>query len=307
IGYLPQPAEDGLDESMARRLADYLRRDKALAGAFRETGYSGEVAMQPADGYSDMANRLDHEQFDLAFCPAALFATKRDNYKAILQERHPGDIVDSRGDQPARRQGVIFVGPTSPLFHEEATTATLRRVLAESEFAVPSAHDAAGLLFPILALADEFGIPPKQLRLRFCGSSREVVKHVVSGLAEIGACDSATLDRWLADQAQGLPLGSLVRELPIPMRPVPTDPVIVRGSLDPAYSKLGQAMQEALQRFFRTREAAGFGLLRARDSFYDALGQDLARLEDLRERGLRGAAGTPAPAAETPPDQGARP
>jgi len=287
IGYIPRPAEGGMDETLGRRLGEFLQADRDLRRALRSEGYSPDIAVLPADGYNDLASRLEQEQFDLAFCPAAVFAALGGGYRVILQERHPGDIVDSRGDEPARRQGVIFVGPTSPLFRQAPTTATLSRVLAENEFAVPSAYDAAGFHYPCLALADEFGVSPRQLRLRFCGSSREVVKHVVSGLAAIGACDSAALDHWLAEAVPNLPLEDIVWPLPISMRPIPTDPVIVRQSLDPASSEIGRRIRDALQRFFLDRESAGFGLLKGRDESYDGLRRDLIRLEEIRERGGR--------------------
>jgi hypothetical protein len=285
IGYIPGTPEEGLDEALAHRLAKALERDPALAEAFRAAGFSGDVAPQPADGYNDLATRLLHEEFDLAFCPAAVFASLLGGYEVILQERRDEDLWDSRGGGQILREGVVFAGPLSPLFRaDRLTSSTLRRALRE-ELAVPSSYDTAGYIYPCLALSRSQGISPSSIRFRFCGSSRETVKHVVSGLAQIGACEMTALQRWLVDTAPDLPLEQAVRILPIPISRSPTDPVVIREALGPRHSEAGRKIKGALKKFFSPSGATPFQLVDSRGDYYERLHEDLASLKYLRSEG----------------------
>ncbi len=291
IGYLPRPAEGGLDEPLARRLAEALRQDQALRHALVAEGFSDSedgdaaIVIQGADGFRDLANRLEHREFDVAFCPATVFVSLRNvrnEYRAILQERRPMDTRDPRGGGQILRQGVIFAGPASPFFQgEEPTTDTLKRLFRSEELVVPSAYDASGYFYPRLTLAGEFGVSPD--RFRFAGSSRDTVKHVVSGLGAVGACDLGTIEHWLAlEAAPDVPLDKMIRVLAY-CPPHPTDPVIIRDELHPSISRAGRAINDALKAFFS--RGARFALEPSKDDFFAGLAADYGRLDSLRRPG----------------------
>jgi len=140
-----------------------------------------------------------------------------------------------------------------------------------------------------MALSLQSDMSPASVRLRFCGSSSEVVKHVVSGLASIGACDRSALENWLP---QVLPdslaasgeeaLERVVRILPLDIPLVPSDPVIVPAELRPEVSELGRVLKAELPTFFLSLDDPPFTLEgRAKDEFYDRLLADLEMLDAL--------------------------
>jgi hypothetical protein len=284
IGYLPRPAEGGIDEPLARALGKHLSDHAGLGAALAHKGYSGEVIVQAADGFNDLTTRLNLGLFDAAFCPAAVYASlsRADGspgagYRVILKEDH-----DSESGS------VIFVGPSSNLFGaENFTPEELQEALRTEELAVPSAYDAAGFHYPCLALVIDQNVNLTGLRYRFCGSSREVVKHVVSGLASIGACDKAALDVWVKEVSD-VPEDKMLRRLAMPTLNaprIPADPVIVCSELDTQYSEAGRKLKEAMQGFFDSREDAPFRLKPVMEADYKKLREDLAFLRYLREGG----------------------
>lgn len=290
IGYLPQEGRGGLSEALARRLGAWLETNLKVRRALRDAGFAGEIAVQSADGHNDLRNGLNSRQFELAFAPATVYATLDPNYYAvILQEKHEGDIWDARAGGQILRKGVVFAGPRSTLFTaDEVTSGAMRRALADEEMAVPSAYDAAGYQYPLLALATQMGIQPRSVSLRFCGSSEEVVKQVVSGLASVGACDQAVLENWLPgilpDSLSSSEAVRVLGQINVPL--VPSDPVVIQAELSPEESELGRVLKEELPKFFTSLGAGSpFTLESSRDAFYERLLSDLDQLEALTRPG----------------------
>lgn len=293
VGYLPEPGEGGMNEALAHKLRLWLENNQKFRLALHDAGFSGQISLQAADGHNDLRNHLENAQFHMAFAPAAVFASLRKQYRVVLQEKRQGDVWDSRGGGQVFRQGVLFVGPQSPHFPpDQSTSDTLRLVgslLRQSDLAVPSVYDAAGYHYPLLAIANQLGVRPSDIHLRICGSSEEVVKHVVSGLAPIGACDRSVLETWLpkilpadlSSPQEGIP-DQVVRVLPIEIAPVPSDPVIILTDLRPEISVVGRVLKEELPKFFRPLPDPPFTLDgRAMNESYDRLWADLELLNSL--------------------------
>lgn len=285
VGYLPHAGHGGMNDTIAHRLEQWMEDKPQVREALRQSGFNGSVTVQAADGHNDLRNLLASRQLEMAFCPAVVFASLRtDLYRVVFQEKRPGEVWDSRGGGRNLRQGVIIVGPLSPLFHaEDPDPRTLEAYLRGKEIAVPSAYDAAGYQYPLLAMANDLKVPPSSISLRFCGSSEEVVKQVVSGLADVGACDGAVLETWLPEAlSSGGEASRAVRELPIKVPLVPSDPVILRSDLHPQTSELGRVIREQLPGFFRELPHAPFTLdMHARDEFYEPLWADLELFDRL--------------------------
>jgi ABC-type phosphate/phosphonate transport system substrate-binding protein len=92
-------------------------------------------------------------------------------------------------------------------------------------------------------------------RGQFWGSSEEVVKAVINGSAEIGACDMAVVDSVLRQNNLYARKSELVRELRR-TDPIPRDPVVFLQKWSPQKSRLGRAIREASQSFFNEEPPA---------------------------------------------------
>jgi ABC-type phosphate/phosphonate transport system substrate-binding protein len=170
-----------------------VRRDETRQGLAR-AGF-GEVVLSPCDGPRDMVQRMNAGEFDLVFATAIVYAQLAGAaYEPVLQFKRPGDDFQMPGREGVFRQGIIFAGPGSALFKSpgELTREELRKLLERVPLAVPTADSAAGYLAPRYKMEHDLGLRQGPAPL-FCGSDSEVVKHVVAGLAEVGACPWA---RW---------------------------------------------------------------------------------------------------------------
>ncbi len=293
IAFLPE-AEGGLDITLAHKMANWLSSQKVFAEALKAENFSSSIFLQPADGFNDLKTNLDSRQYDAAFCPAAVYATLKPGYTVILQEKRVGDVWDTRAGGEILRQGVVFMNArAASVIGDHPSSPTLQRILLENDLAVPSAFDAAGYQYPLLSLVNNADISPAALRLRFCGSSEEVIKQVVSGMSSIGACDKAVLENWLPNalpeelraNPPAPPYNNVIRILPLAISPVPTDPVIIRQELRPSNSAVGRLLKELLPRFFRQQGDQPFALEgRAKDEFYQRLWSDLNYLDALMRR-----------------------
>lgn len=214
-----------LMERMRERLEATPRLREAMAAA----GY-GEIVCRACAEPFDMLQRLRAEEFEAAFATGVIYARHllaRDPraaprpppYEPVLQTRYlKGDVADGPGPG-VYRKGSIFLGPGSSLWNTpEPTEAELRAELARVRLAVPDSFSATGYLYPWLRIRERHpGIrPPSPI---FCRSGEEVVRHVVSGLAAAGACESRLLE--------GRPGVREIDRTPL----VPTDPFLLRRDL----------------------------------------------------------------------------
>jgi hypothetical protein len=182
-------------------------------------------------------------------------------YEPILQFRNlAGDIV-LPGGAGVYHQGVVFVGPRSALWEIEAPTHDqIRAELEREPLAVPHFYSEAGYLYPQLELHNRFpGIRPRGPV--FCRTGAGVIKHVISGLLAVGACDGRLLEAMLGpiDPPPGEP--RLYREL-IRTTRIPTDPVLLRSQLHPRRGEdgLGIELKLLTQRQFNEPPEAIPGL-----------------------------------------------
>jgi ABC-type phosphate/phosphonate transport system substrate-binding protein len=238
-----------------------------LARALADAGFTG-IDLLSSDSHEDLVQRMGQDEFDIVFCTAKDFVSQRGGYEVVFQLRRPGDAYDARG-QRVFHKGVVIVNNRSPLFGAPQPAQGIAERLSAGAIAMVSSYSAAGYVYPCLKLAAQTSdtLPS---RILFCGSSEEVVKHVVNGITEIGACDAGVLEEVLRQSGIGEYQHDLVRVI-METDPIPTDPVVFRLAHMPRVSALGREMQDAMRAVF-AREA---GLPRLESS-------SSAKYEDLR-------------------------
>jgi len=297
IGFLNDGSDLNNAPALMSRLSQYLLARKDLKATLARNHYqTDEILLSPCDGTRDMAQRMAENEFDLVFATAVVYARQiGPTYEPILQTLRPGDKEPPRGEGGVLRRGVIFIGPHAAAFNT-ATSAReradqARRLLAGSPLAVPTADSAAGYISPRLMLIHDLGLQ-KTAGFLFCGSDTEVVKHVVSGLADIGACREGAL-AILPPPAKGRPFYQVLLQ----SLPTPTDPILVHAELLPARSELGLELKVALREFFNKDQLAGADLRveNASKRAYEMLADTLHEVEEKRP-------GAPAAPAVGEPD-----
>lgn len=306
IGHLRGDPESPLDATVFDRLRDFLLGLPAIRTAMAQEGVSG-IEVQSADSVNILIDWMNQEQVDLAFAPAVAFTRQTGDYDAVFQLRRPRrDIIDPRGDRVVHR-GVIFVNNRSRLFRAPRPgpelTDYLRRelpsYLATHPVAFVSSFSAAGYFYPHLRLADLTSNTQPQSYF-FCGSPEEVVKSVINGVAEIGACDEGVIEEVLGSGPEGLldAKDRLVRVI-LETSTIPTDPVALRARWHPrAGSVLGAEIRNGLRAFFERHPEFPRLVSSSRERF-DELQESLERFHELgRERELR-TTGPPAAPSRT--------
>lgn len=294
IGFL----ESGSDLTPARHLVaglrDALRAGGAASDAMAEAGYT-QISLRPCDDPADLLQRLRAGEFELAFATAVVYsrlfqfgAELADSpgqggavaYEPVLQfVRSQSDVRNPRGEG-VMRQGVIFVRRNGPLSGREFSADDLRVEFERHSLAVSDSNSAAGYIFPLVEIQDRFGQMRSQAPV-FCGTEDEVVKHVVSGLAEIGACSPETLARigsvQTSDGAYKLYEELFRTDL------FPTDPILLRADLMPRRSALGVELKAALRVYFMQSPppAPGLGVVKAERRSYELMSRALDRFDRL--------------------------
>ena len=301
VGFLAE----GSDFTNAPLLMERLRRDllaqPKVVGALADAGFAPELDLSPCDGPRDMVQRMNADEFDLVFTTAVVYASQSGDYgEPILMTARPGDIRQPR-ETGVLRRGVVFAGPASPLFSQaNPTPEAIRAAISAEPLAVPSADSAAGYIYPLLTFHQKLGTLGSG-RTWFCGNDAEVVKNVVAGLAQIGACREGELAALLPDAPEGKYYRVLLRtDL------FPTDPILLRRGLSPEASALGRELKIALKRFFQSSAEAPRNLAveNASGRSYEKLARDLAVFREVRRRPVTAepaptANPTPAPALPT--------
>lgn len=282
IGFLERettghPSEESLD-----RLRDSLEQDREIAEELGRRNYRG-IGLYPADGPADMVRRLNAREFDVAFVPANLYDEQTAGYSVILRARREDDINWTTSAGPsALRRGVVFVSPRRPEIFEEETLSPQRaaELLGRERFAVVSTQSVAGFHAPLLAVHKTYGEEALSSGYIYFENSEEVVKGVLAGLANVGACELPALDRVL--QAEGLEdqRNRLVRVV-LTTDPVITDPVVVRPGLSPQHSSLGRKLRLRIRALSLEENYEGIQYLEATDADYRLLSE---LLSDFRNR-----------------------
>lgn len=266
IGYLRPGTGADLTHARMDDLRRFLLADAGVVAAMSASGFD-RIGLYPADGGGDMLRRLDASEFDIAFAPSRTWAEQRAGYRVILQTRRPRDVVATRGRMVLQR-GVVFASPRSPLFDiDQPAAGDLRRELSRKRLAAVATQSLPGYLAPVLELRRLLGDDALSGGVLWFSSDAEVAKAVLSGLADIGACEEGALDETLARAGLLADRDSTVRIL-LRTPPIPTDPVIARPALDPVDSVLGRELKRALRSFSLDHGFGDTSLQGAQDDDY---------------------------------------
>lgn len=285
IGFLSNDAEQTLSTEFFNRLKKDLWDEPQIHDALITLGF-GSIAALPADGHRDLVTRMEHGEFDLVFCPSLVYGTQEGPYRVMLQLRRDRDIWDTHGEGKVLQQGVVFVSNRSPLFTaDQPTTSQIAAYIGENRMAVVSAFSAAGYCYPFLKLARDYG-GARPNEYFFCDSSEEVVKTVVSGLADLGACERGVIERVLDPAKTGRESSEFVKILFF-TNFSPTDPVVIRDIYRPEVSELGRRIKDGLKQFMARPDIAtltgGIRLEASSDAAYKNLREELKNFRKLQE------------------------
>jgi len=255
------------------------------------------IMTQPFDSHRFLIEAMDAEQLDLAFCSVIDFAYQRGSYMPVFQLRRPGDPHSSTADRRVWHSGVIFVGRQSELFDMNSTETLdhLPNYVMNHELAMVGSSSAAGYVYPYLAL-DRLttAVPLINAPSIFWESSSEVIKAVINGIHEIGACDASAIDEVL--KAHGLldKKHLLIKEV-LRTDPVPRDPIVLHNrwlntaESDPRASSLGREITRGIAAFFRSNPALP-RLERTSEEPFDEVAENLQRFRQKRgqaDEGIR--------------------
>ncbi|HPS00531.1 MAG TPA: PhnD/SsuA/transferrin family substrate-binding protein [Candidatus Sumerlaeota bacterium] len=268
IGFLNVSSGGTQDYEWYQQVQDHLLGDKAFRKAMADAGLT-DLHLRPCDGPEDMLQRMGQAEFDLVFCPAMVYVQDRlvrahvyepaegrpgpDRYVVFSKTmmRPSTDQGDGRGRHIVRN-GVLFKRKTPAL-----TKKDVKSLLGEpsSVLAVSGSHDAAGYFYVRKMLWEQYEhCSPKFL---FFGSPQNVVKAVVSGLCDVGACDESVLQEMLTELGGGEKVDLSKDDNPYVTvinrtQPVPTDPILIRAVYGPGMvgASVGAEMRRALWRLY---------------------------------------------------------
>lgn len=262
-------------ESLRRALLEQPTVKEALL----DNNFSG-ISLLPADGYRDMLQRMDINEFDLAICPSVIFVEQKGDYRPILQMR--GDISDSRGQGTTLRKGAVIMGKSCPLFTlDNPAPEKIRAHISSNPMVFVSPFNAAGYIYPRAALRRRFDVADPR-DIIFAGSSEEVVKFVISGLVPIGACETEAIDAVLKSAAISESKERLIRIL-FEAPPAPTDPIVLRDALQPQKSLLGREIKQTLKIFYNNSKRTDVPRVTdSRDENFKNLREEIAVLQELK-------------------------
>ncbi len=290
IGYIRVDPDTATTSGVYQRLLEFLVSQPDIQAAMSAAGVSG-IIPQSFDTHSLLIEAMDAEQIDMAFCSVLDFAYQRGSYEPVFQLRRPGDPHSSTGDRRVWHSGVIFVNRESPLFSlsDAAAIAALPEYVMAHEMAMVGSSSAAGYVYPYLAL-DRLTttVPVINARSVFWNSSSEVVKAVINGIHEIGACDASAIDEVLAAHGLLKAKARLVKEI-LRTDPVPRDPIVIhtRWLGGAAYTatpatELGRQMTRGVSGFFQSEPALP-RLERTSREPYQEVAENLERFKKMRQ------------------------
>lgn len=259
IGYIRQDPESVTTAGVFSRLNEFLTSQDPIRAAMAANGIE-RIEHLSYDTHRLLIEAMDANQLDMAFCTALDYAYQRGNYEPVFQVRKPGDPHSSSGNRRVWHSGVIFVSNRSPLFSMQTTAAVaaLPGYVMENGIAMIGSSSAAGYVYPYLAL-DRLttSVPVMQAPSDFRDSSSEVIKSVINGIYDIGACDATAIDEVLAAHGLLQHKDKLIKEI-LRTDPVPRDPIVLneRWLNQPAYSgshapALGREIVRGVGGFFR--------------------------------------------------------
>lgn len=290
IGFIRQDPEAATTSGVFLRLREFLLAQSDIRTAMATAGVE-EIIPQSFDSHRLLVEAMDAEQVDLAFCSVIDFGYQRGNYEPVFQMRRPGDPHSSTGGRRAWHSGVIFVNNRSALFDMSTSQAleALPEYVMQHEIAMVGSSSAVGYVYPFLAL-DRLttSVPVMTAHSVFWDSSSEVVKAVMNGIHEIGACDAAAIDNVLEAYQLEEQRPRLIKEI-LRTDPVPRDPVVIHSrwlaltSYDTsAATQLGRHIIRAVSGFFQSDPSLP-RLDRTSRAPYQEVTENLERFRQLRQ------------------------
>lgn len=251
IGYLRGDPESQLHGGAFSAFRDYLLDRPGARSAMHQEQVTG-IDVWASDSHQDLIQRMDQNEFDLVFCSSVDFVLQKGAYDAILQLRHREGRFDAAG-RAVFDQGVVFVNNRSRLFGEMFNGADLAAYLQAHQIAMVNSFSAAGYVYPTLRVATltSHTLTPAPL---FCNSSEEVVKYVINGVTEIGACEAGVIDKVLESNGFSVKDRDKLVRVILKTDPIPTDPVVLHQRWSPRSSAFGREVRDELRQFFARSE-----------------------------------------------------
>ncbi|MCX7626082.1 MAG: phosphate/phosphite/phosphonate ABC transporter substrate-binding protein [Candidatus Sumerlaeaceae bacterium] len=250
IGYLPEDPEAQLGIGAIHELREFLLAQPNVREAMQNEGIE-DISLLAVDRHEAMVERMNRNEFDLAFCSAVDFVLQNGDYDARFQLRRPQDSFDPKNSRVFHK-GVIFISNRHPYFNDPSKTP---QEFADTISTMPLAlvsGSAAGFYYPSLKIARLSSKRHLPQFVHLCDSSEEVVKTVLNGLGgaiTAGACEKAALEQVLTRYRLLDKQDQLVRVV-IETDPIPGEPVVLHRQWSPRLSSLGRSLAEAMQRFF---------------------------------------------------------
>jgi ABC-type phosphate/phosphonate transport system substrate-binding protein len=284
MGFLRTDLEQELGMAWYEGLKASLQENERVMKALQEAGFS-EIAVLPTDGHEDMIQAMNHKEFDVAFCSSYVFAmVEEEKYHVILQLRRDSDIWDTRGGGRVLQKGVVFVNNRTPLFtadlsNEGAKKRAIANYVPQQRMAFVSSYSASSYVYPLVKLHKQFdGVQPRSFI--FCGSSEEVVKYVINGLVDIGACEAGVIKEVVRSIGPEIRPERLVRVI-FETDFLPTDPIALKAEYYPRHP-VGLAIKEAIKSFYNQGPVGKPRVENSQDTYYQNLREVIAELNALR-------------------------
>jgi len=277
IGFLQTDSGQELGFDWYENIRRNLESDKDVDVALESEGFSGIVIL-PADGWRDMVQRMDHNEFDMAFCSAEIYVEQQGDYEPVLQLRRSRDIW---GRGKVLQKGVIWVNYKSPLFSKNnPSNEEIKKYIESQPMAFVSSHSAPGYIYPRLKLFRDYSIIQPS-NFTFCGSSEEVVKYLVNGLVEVGACENGVVEEVLKKNGIENYQDQLLKKL-FETELLPTDPVCILKKWTPEKNKLGRVLANTLKKIHSLAPANVPRLETSYSDFYKNLYEEMGAFKSLR-------------------------
>lgn len=174
----------------------------------------------------------------------------------------------------------------------KATLNVLPDYLAQREIAMVGANSAAGYIYPLLSIADlttDTQSINKQ-RVVFWNSSADVVKAVINGIHEVGACEANILENVLMQSGLAGIQNDLIRVI-LKTNPIPRDPVVLHkrwlagdtgfGVIPDMDSQLGREILREIQKYYDSLPK-GVKLERTSPETFTEVSENLERFQEIR-------------------------
>ncbi len=269
VAYIGSESDRGLSHNWFQELENDINHNDVILSELRSNGFDS-IAFIPTEGYVNCIQRMNIEEFEAVFCNAVVFCEQKGNYKPVLQLRTKRDQWRSLGGQPVLQYGVIFVsGDCEIAKSDNPSENEIRDFISKNPMGFVSQYSAAGYILPMLKIRRDYDTNPSELI--FCKSSEDVVKYVVSGLIEIGACENGVIEEVFGQT--NLDEDSINKAIKVlfTTEPIPTDPFVIKEEYLPEKSNLGKVLKDFLRDYYSKKTEGDIHLEASRNEYYKDL------------------------------------